>query len=80
MRTMYQLGRFVVALFFIGSSAFAFVDDDPGILIRRGHYKQAQAILEKRLAAGAQDADAMVLLAQVKLACKDTDAAMKLAE
>src|SRR5436305_11350670 len=69
----------VLVMIFTASLALAVMDDDPGVLIQQGHYKQAQAILEKHLAANSQDAGAMVQLAQVKLAFRDNESATKLA-
>jgi len=52
----------------------------PDDLISKGHYKQARVLLEKRLAANANDADAMAQMAMVKLEFRDVEPAIKLAE
>jgi tetratricopeptide (TPR) repeat protein len=52
----------------------------PDDLIDKGHYKQARALLEKRLAANANDADAMAQMALVKLEFHEVDPAIQLAE
>jgi tetratricopeptide (TPR) repeat protein len=55
---------------------------DPSVesLMERGHYKQARAALEKQLAANANDADAMLQMALVKLEFNEVESAIKLAE
>lgn len=55
---------------------------DPSIesLIDRGHFKQARAALEKQLAVNANDADAMMQMALVKLEFNEVEPAIKLAE
>ena len=53
-------------------------DNGPAALIDHGHFKQGRAVLEKRLAANPQDADALVLMARVKLAFNDADGATRL--
>ena len=52
----------------------------PETLIERGHYKQARALLEKRLAANGNDADAMFQMALVKLEFREVEPAIQLAE
>ena len=67
----------VLTVIFLPLVAFA-ADISPAVLIDGGHCKQARAILEKRLAANPKDVDALVLMARVKLAYNDSDAATKL--
>jgi tetratricopeptide (TPR) repeat protein len=55
-------------------------DVDADVLIKNGHYKHARAVLEKRLAANPKDAQALTLMALVKLAFRDFDGATKVAE
>ena len=49
-------------------------------LIEHGHFKQARPILEKRLSANPKDAEALVLMAKVKLAYQDLDGAIEMAK
>jgi tetratricopeptide (TPR) repeat protein len=49
-------------------------------LVDSGHYKQARKILEPRVAASPQDADAAALLARVRLEFNEFDGALALAE
>jgi tetratricopeptide (TPR) repeat protein len=49
-------------------------------LVESGHYKQARKILEARVAASPQDAEAAALLARVRLELNELDAALPLAE
>jgi tetratricopeptide (TPR) repeat protein len=51
---------------------------DPAALVKAGHFKQARVILEKRIAENAKDADALVLLARVRLAYEDYEQAANL--
>jgi tetratricopeptide (TPR) repeat protein len=55
-------------------------DPDPAVLVDNGHFKQARAVLEKRLGANPRDAAALVLMARVRLAFQDADAATTLAQ
>lgn len=52
----------------------------PEALMEKGHYKQARALLEKRLAANANDAEAMSQMALVKLQFREVEPAIQLAE
>src|SRR4051812_30192091 len=52
----------------------------PAELIEKQHFKQARALLEKKLATNSKDAAALAGMAEVKLAYRDVDGAMKLAE
>jgi tetratricopeptide (TPR) repeat protein len=61
----------------LATAAWA-AEADPAALIEQGHYKHARALLEKRLAANPKDADALVLMARVKLAYSDPEAARSL--
>ena len=49
-------------------------------LVEHGHYKQAQSILEKSLSTNPKDAQALALMAKVKLAFFESDAAAQLAK
>ena len=67
----------------VAATLFAFAADPspaPETLIEKGHYKQARALLEKRLAANANDADAMVQMSRVKREFREVEPAIKLAE
>src|SRR6476661_4675406 len=69
----------------IAATAPAFAGEQPPsssaeALMERGHYKQARAVLEKQLAANANDADAMMQMALVKLEFREVEPAIKLAE
>jgi tetratricopeptide (TPR) repeat protein len=66
-----------LAALFLAVAGFA-VDNTPAGLVEAGHYKRAYAVLEKRLAANPKDAEALVLMARVKLAYNDSDTATKL--
>jgi tetratricopeptide (TPR) repeat protein len=52
----------------------------PEALVEKGHYKQARALLEKRLAANGNDADSMYQMALVKLEFREVEPAIQLAE
>ena len=56
------------------------VDQDAKSLLDHGHFKRARAVAEKRLSANAKDAEALVLMARIKLAYGDADAATSLAQ
>src|SRR5258708_31193397 len=70
--------RFLAALL-VAVVGFA-ADSTPAGLVDGGHYKRAYAVMEKRLAANPKDADALVLMARVKLAYNDSDTATKLVQ
>lgn len=53
---------------------------DVSSLIQAGHWKRARAILEPQVKAHPQDARACYLLAQVKMALRDLDGALTLAQ
>ena len=53
---------------------------DAALLIEQGHFKRAKALLEKRVASNPKDAEALVLLARVRLKYDNIDEATKLAE
>ena len=55
-------------------------DEPPRALIERGAFKQARALLEPRLQAHPDDAEALWLMSRVKQAFGDTKAALDLAE
>ena len=65
-------------------SASAGTPDDPdadaGALIQAGHWKRARAILAPQVKSYPQDARACYLLAEVKMAFKDFDGALPLAQ
>lgn len=68
---------------FIGVAALAVAADSPSTpetLIEKGHFKQARTMLEKRLAANSNDADAMFQMALVKLEFREVEPAIQLAE
>jgi tetratricopeptide (TPR) repeat protein len=69
----------LVLLASVVAPAFA-GDPSAESLMERGRYKQARAMLEKQLAANANDADAMMNLALVKLEFREVEPAIKLAE
>jgi len=54
--------------------------DDAEALIRAGHWKRARAILEPQVKAHPQDPKSSYLLAQVKMAFRDLDGALSLAQ
>ncbi len=54
--------------------------DNPQVLVDAGHWKRARAILEPRVAANPQDAEAAYLLSQVKMTFEDFDGALRLAQ
>jgi tetratricopeptide (TPR) repeat protein len=66
------VAAFLLALPLLGQS--------PETLIEGGHYKRARALLEPLVAKNPNDARAACLLAKVKGAFNDLDAALKLAE
>lgn len=68
------LGLFI---FLLCSSCLA---QDAALLIEQGHFKQAKAALEKRVASNPKDPEALVLLARVRLKYDNLDEAIKLAE
>jgi tetratricopeptide (TPR) repeat protein len=53
---------------------------DVETLVRAGHWKRARAILEPQVTAHPQDAKSCYLLAEVKMAFKDLDGALPLAQ
>ena len=53
---------------------------DVSSLIQAGHWKRARAMLEPQVKAHPQDARACYLLAQVKMALRDLDGALTLAQ
>src|SRR5215471_16867390 len=73
-----------IAVIFLGSLlAPVFAADpppSPDDLIEKGHYKQARALLEKRLAANPNDGVAMSQMALVKLEFREVEAAIQMAE
>ncbi len=52
----------------------------PDTLVEAGHWKRARAILEPRVAANPQDAQAAYLLSRVKMTFEDFDHALRLAQ
>jgi len=66
-------------LLLIATACFA-ADPDPYTLIKSGHYKQARAILEAKLQQNPKDVNALWQMAQVKIAYKDFDGGLQLAE
>jgi tetratricopeptide (TPR) repeat protein len=76
-----RIRRLLVLSVFLFAVAAGYGADKPvSTLMEEGHFKQARALLEKRLAANANDGEAMFLLARVKLEFQDADGATKLAE
>lgn len=71
--------RLLLLLTVLGSCGFA-ADADPAALVESGHLRQARTILDKQLAANPKDANALVLMARVKLEAADADGAQKLLE
>ena len=53
---------------------------DPAALIEQGHWKEARALLEPRVAASPGDGEAARELAQVRMAYRDLTGAQQLAE
>jgi len=70
----------VVALSALGLRAASPNLDDAQALIAAGHFKRAGAILETQVKLNPQDARAACLLAQVKIAFEDLDAALAFAQ
>lgn len=68
----------MVLLCLLGTAIASPINIDPASLIRAGHFKQARTLLEKHLAENPKDAEALVLLARVKLAYQDHDEAARL--
>jgi tetratricopeptide (TPR) repeat protein len=78
---MFTISTFPIAVPLLLSLAVALGgDSDPETLMKRGHFKEAREIVEKRVASNPQDIDAIIQLANIKLAFKDLDGATKLAE
>jgi tetratricopeptide (TPR) repeat protein len=70
-------------ILFVCATALAVATDAPSTpetLIENGHFKQARTMLEKRLAANASDADAVLQMALVKLEFREVEPALQLAE
>lgn len=77
---MSVLRRWFVVLLSLAATRIFAADPVPvATLVEHGHYKQAQAILEKSLATNPKDAQALALMAKVKLAFFDSEAATQLA-
>jgi tetratricopeptide (TPR) repeat protein len=74
------IAKRIVLLCFVLFAVFGLAADNggPAVLVDHGHFKRARAMLEKRLAANPKDADALVLMARVKLAYNDADEATRL--
>jgi tetratricopeptide (TPR) repeat protein len=70
-------------ILFVFAAALAAATDAPSMpetLIEKGHFKQARVMLEKRLAANGNDADALFQMAQVKMEFRELELAIQLAE
>jgi tetratricopeptide (TPR) repeat protein len=65
-------------LFFAAAPPFANVDAEK--LVKEGRYKEARQIVEKALVSNPQDIDAVIQLANIKLAFRDLNGATELAE
>ena len=72
--------RVLLAWLLVAAPAFAAPDPAVRALVEAGHWKQARALLEPRVKSNPSDAEAAVLLARVRLAFGDADAALPLAE
>ena len=68
----------MVLVCLLGTALASPTNIDPASLVRAGHFKQARTLLEKHLAENPKDAEALVLLARVKLAYQDHDEAARL--
>ncbi len=68
----------VMLVCFASLGAFASDNSEPAQLIEHGHFKQGRTLVEKRLAANPKDADALILMARVKLAYNDGEEATRL--
>lgn len=67
----------LVLVFLLCSSCMA---QDAALLLEQGHFKQAKAFLEKRVASNPKDPEALVLLARIRLKYDNLDEATRLAE
>jgi tetratricopeptide (TPR) repeat protein len=77
---MSVLRRWSLVLLSMATSCVFAADPAPvAKLVDHGHYKQAQSILEKSLSANPKDAQALTLMAKIKLAFFDSDTAAQLA-
>ncbi len=70
--------RFAAALFVFSLTALA--ADNAQDLVEGGHYKRAYTVLDARLKANPNDAQANYLMSRVKMVTNDHDAALKFAE
>ena len=76
---MALLGLALLGLGLRPASALAGADD-PAALIEAGHWKQARALLEPKLASDPNDAETVYLMSRVRVAFRDLAGAQKLAE
>lgn len=72
--------RLGIALLLYALGAPLLTQDSAASLADRGHWKRARLLAESRLKANGNDAEALWLLSRVKLAFRDPDAALPLAE
>jgi tetratricopeptide (TPR) repeat protein len=71
---------FILFAFAAALAAATDAPSTPETLIEKDHFKQARAMLEKRLAANGNDADALFQMAQVKMEFRELEPAIQLAE
>jgi len=70
----------MVAVLLVLAASLAATDLSPDALVEGRHYKRARPLLENAVRANPNDAQAAYLLARVKLAYRDMDGALALAE
>ncbi|MCL4523780.1 MAG: hypothetical protein M1451_07710, partial [Acidobacteria bacterium] len=71
----------LLAIVLLSASAAAAANDpSPEALVQTGHWKRARAVLEPRVQANPNDAQALFLLSQVRMAYRDFKDAVALAE